>query len=114
MRQSLSSNDSRNPLNATLSAISLGMLPVGDPQVRGIVMRGTNIEMPLQHPTATRERQTMTGATTESPGAEPVCQTDAEETTGWLDRIESVIERYPWPTLLLALGVGYAISRRMR
>jgi hypothetical protein len=25
-----------------------------------------------------------------------------------------VIERYPWATLLLALGVGYAISRRMR
>ena len=32
----------------------------------------------------------------------------------WLDRIEAVIERYPWPTLLLALGLGYVIARRMR
>ena len=56
----------------------------------------------------------MTGATTESLGLEPECETYADETTGWLDRIESVIERYPWPTLLLALAVGYAISRRMR
>ena len=40
--------------------------------------------------------------------------TDVLETTGWLDQIESVIARYPWPALLLALGVGYAISRRMR
>jgi hypothetical protein len=77
-------------------------------------MRGTNNEMPLQDPTATGERQTMTGATTESLGGESVCETYADETTGWLERIESLIERYPWPTLLVALGVGYAISRRMR
>jgi len=56
----------------------------------------------------------MTGATTESLGLEPEGETYADETTGWLDRIESVIEQYPWPTLLLALAVGYAISRRMR
>jgi len=68
--------------------------------------------MPLQHPTATGEH--LTGATTESLGLESLCETYADETTGWLNRIESVIERYPWPTLLLALGVGYAISRRMR
>jgi len=55
----------------------------------------------------------MTGAPTESLGLETVCATYADETTGWLERIESVIKRYPWPTLLLALGVGYAISRRM-
>ncbi len=42
MRRSLSSIDSRNTLNATLSAVSLGMLPVGEPQVSGIVMKGTN------------------------------------------------------------------------
>ena len=110
MRRSLSSIDSRNTLNVTLSAVSLGMLPVGDPQVRGIVMKGTNSTTP----TATGECRTMTGATTESLGLEPECETYADETTGWLDRIESVIERYPWPTLLLALAVGYAISRRMR
>ena len=90
------------------------MLPVGDPEVRGIVMKGTNEEMPLQHPTATGECRTMMGATTESLGLEPEGETCADETTGWLDRIESVIEQYPWPTLLLALAVGYAISRRMR
>jgi len=33
---------------------------------------------------------------------------------GWRERIESMIERYPWPTLLLALSIGYIISRRMR
>ena len=52
---------------------------------------------------------------TESLGIETVHET-SHETSGWLDRIErleSVIERYPWPTLLLALGVGYAISRRI-
>ncbi len=114
MRRSLSSIDSRNTLNATLSAVSLGMLPVGDPQVRGIVMKGTNNEMPPKHPTATGECRTMTEATTESLGLEPGCETSADETTGWLDRIESLIERYPWPTLLLGLAVGYAISRRMR
>lgn len=91
------------------------MLPVGDPLVRGIVMRGTNNEMPQQHPTPAGERWTMTGATSESLGLETACQT-SHETTGWRDRIErieSVIERYPWPTLLLALGVGYAVSRRI-
>jgi len=52
---------------------------------------------------------------TESLGIETLHET-SHETIGWLDRIErieSVIERYPWPTLLLALGVGYAISRRI-
>jgi len=56
----------------------------------------------------------MTEATTESLGLEPGCETSVDETTEWLDRIESLIERYPWPTLLLGLAVGYAISRRMR
>ena len=72
--------------------------------------------MPQQQPTATGERLTRTGATTESLGLETVREPCADETTGWLDlieRIESVITRYPWPTLLLALGVGYAISRRI-
>jgi hypothetical protein len=90
------------------------MLPVGDPQVRGIVIRGTNNEMPHQHPSATGE--TMTGATTESLGLKPEDETYVDETTGWLDRIERielVIKRYPWPTVLLALSVGYAISRRL-
>ena len=32
----------------------------------------------------------------------------------WSGRIESMIERYPWPTLLLALGLGYFLARRVR
>ena len=67
--------------------------------------------MPQQHPPPAGERWTMT----ESLGLETERET-SHETRGWLDRIErleSVIERYPWPTLLLALGVGYAVSRRI-
>ena len=36
------------------------------------------------------------------------------EVIGWRARLESLIERYPWPTLLVGLCLGYAISRRMR
>jgi hypothetical protein len=32
----------------------------------------------------------------------------------WLERVEALIEQYPWPTVLLALGAGYMIARRMR
>ena len=67
--------------------------------------------MPQQPSTPAGERWTMT----ESLGIETLHET-SHETIGWLDRIErieSVIERYPWPTLLLAVGVGYAISRRI-
>jgi predicted alpha/beta hydrolase family esterase len=32
----------------------------------------------------------------------------------WLNRLESVVERYPWPALLVALGVGYLMARRVR
>jgi hypothetical protein len=32
----------------------------------------------------------------------------------WSTRIESIIEHYPWPTLLLALGLGYLLARRLR
>ena len=32
----------------------------------------------------------------------------------WSTRIETMIERYPWPTILLALGFGYLLARRLR
>lgn len=32
----------------------------------------------------------------------------------WSTRIESMIERYPWPTIFLALGFGYLLARRLR
>ena len=71
--------------------------------------------MPLQQPTGTAARATMTAPTTESMGLDTMYEADeAHETGRWLDRIESLIERYPWPTLLLALAIGYALSRRMR
>ena len=31
-----------------------------------------------------------------------------------LDNIESVIQRYPWPTLLLGMGIGYLLAQRVR
>lgn len=33
---------------------------------------------------------------------------------GFLDNIESVIQRYPWPTLLLGMGIGYLLAQRVR
>jgi len=30
------------------------------------------------------------------------------------DVVESLIERYPWPTVLLGMGVGYLLTRWMR
>ena len=31
-----------------------------------------------------------------------------------LGNIESVIQRYPWPTLLVGIGIGYLLARRLR
>jgi hypothetical protein len=53
------------------------------------------------------------GATTMT--AEPPVLEEPSSSVGSVsDRIESLIERYPWPTLLLALGLGYFLSRRVR
>jgi len=30
------------------------------------------------------------------------------------ERIEGLIGRYPWPTLLLGMGLGYVLARRRR
>jgi hypothetical protein len=70
--------------------------------------------MPLYHPTGSDDLTTITSAATDTFGPKAGADTCATVATGWLDRIESVIERYPWPTLLLALGIGYALSRKMR
>jgi hypothetical protein len=69
--------------------------------------------MPLPRPTGTADRPTSATAAPESPGREALCDAGVDHPRGWLDHIESVIERYPWPTLLLALGIGYALSRRI-
>jgi hypothetical protein len=51
---------------------------------------------------------------TESDRLEAQSEAEIDRTTGWLEPVESLIERYPWPALLLALSLGYMISRRMR
>jgi hypothetical protein len=55
----------------------------------------------------------MTAGSSES---DPVAlsEMDGDQDMGWLERIEGTIERYPWPTLLIALSLGYIMSRRMR
>jgi hypothetical protein len=72
--------------------------------------------MPLYPPTGSDDFTTISAAATDALGPRAAADTRAfpEEARGWLDRIESVIERYPWPTLLLALGIGYALSRKTR
>ena len=70
-------------------------------------------KMPLQNTSGAVDGPTM-GADFTGPTA-----FDTEETPGWhgaywLERIEELIERYPWPTVLLGLGIGYIIARRMR
>jgi hypothetical protein len=69
--------------------------------------------MPLQDlPGA--ERLTTTAGSTASQRLDSISETLADHAADWLDRIEAVIERYPWPTVLVALGIGYLIARRMR
>ena len=68
--------------------------------------------MPLQDfPGA--QRFTTTG-TALSQRLDTISETLADQASDWLDQIEAVIERYPWPTVLVALGIGYVIARRMR
>jgi len=70
--------------------------------------------MPRQYPTGTRAHSTVTAGGPDTVERGVLCETYVDQTRGWLDSITSLIERYPWPTLLLAFGIGYAISRRMR
>ena len=70
--------------------------------------------MPLQNTSGAADRLS-TAADIAPPtafGAEPVAPPwDGDD---WLEPIEALIERYPWPTVLLALGIGYVIARRTR
>ena len=43
-----------------------------------------------------------------------ISETFADEIAECRDRMETLIERYPWPTVILALGVGYLLASRMR
>jgi predicted alpha/beta hydrolase family esterase len=60
------------------------------------------------------ERFPTTAGTTVSQHFENISATLADQAADWLDHIEAVIERYPWPTVLVGLGIGYVIARRMR
>ena len=69
--------------------------------------------MPLQNHSGTA-RLLPTAARTASNRLGTASESMADDTMRWLERTEALIERYPWPTLFLALVVGYAIARRMR
>jgi hypothetical protein len=69
--------------------------------------------MPLEFPSGATDRPAPFAENSVS-HVDTASETFTDWTADWLDRIEAVIERYPWPTLLLALGVGYVIARRMR
>jgi len=71
--------------------------------------------MPLYNPTGSDDlTRTTTGVPTDALGHKAGDDTYGKKATNGLDRIELIIERYPWPTLILAVGIGYALSRRMR
>jgi hypothetical protein len=64
--------------------------------------------MPPQYSTGTEDRSSVMAGSSDTVG------TGVDLARAWLDPIRSLIEQYPWPTVLLAFGIGYAISRRMR
>jgi hypothetical protein len=57
---------------------------------------------------------------TDGPGPSEQCAdlVDDESSPSWannvLSNMESVIQLYPWPTLLLGIGIGYLLARRVR
>jgi hypothetical protein len=70
--------------------------------------------MPREYSPGATDRPTTTTENAVSQAFNSTSETLSDWTAEWLDRMEAAIERYPWPALLLALGVGYAIARRMR
>lgn len=38
----------------------------------------------------------------------------AHASYGMLERLEQVIRQYPWPTLMIGIGLGFLLARRMR
>ena len=67
--------------------------------------------MPPYNPTGTDDVPTITATDGLRRDLASATHGDPE---GWLARIESVIERYPWETFLVAVGVGYALARKLR
>lgn len=69
--------------------------------------------MPLSQPSGTADCPPVTTSDA-SDRLQATAERRAGTSTGWLEGLESLIERYPWPTLFLALSLGYMISRRLR
>ena len=96
------------------------MLPVGDLRVHGIVDEGRQCSlpaqnpMPLQNPPGTMDHPTPTIEAEHASRVGSISETLADKMAVWRDRMELLIERYPWPACMLALGVGYLLARRMR
>ena len=61
--------------------------------------------MDQQYSTGTVDRPIRS---TDGPGPSEQCSDPV------LGNMESVIQRYPWPTLLLGIGIGYLAARRVR
>jgi hypothetical protein len=96
------------------------MLPVGDPPVHGIVNKGRRLflpaknPMPLHNPSDTMVQPIPTIEAEHAYRLGSIAETFTDEIAESRDRIEILIERYPWPTVMLALAVGYLFARRMR
>jgi hypothetical protein len=69
--------------------------------------------MPLHYPTGYDDLPTTAAAATDALESKAGRDSYADAPV-WLDRVEALIERYPWPALFLALCIGYALSRKMR
>ena len=75
--------------------------------------------MDQQYSTGTVDRPIRS---TDGPGLSEQCSDLVDEVSesspSWansvLGNMESVIQRYPWPTLLLGIGIGYLAARRVR
>jgi hypothetical protein len=120
-------------LTGILSLVS-SFGPVDETRVAGVAgetaksaaaMRGSMMEE--QDPAGTVDRpigmtigiarlpHTEEGSFHREVGVSPVQRrTGPAGAAGLLARLESAIQRYPWPTLALGVGVGYFLARRLR
>lgn len=71
----------------------------------------------MNAPLSTQENRPFPRLASDDP-LEQLAQADSPEPVNWgkgvIASLESQIERYPWPVLLLAMGVGYLLARRVR
>ena len=70
--------------------------------------------MPLHNPSDTMVQPIPTIEAEHAYRLGAIAETFTDEMAESRDRMEMLIERYPWPTVILALAVGYLLARRMR